>query len=61
MKYCPILKAGTMIKSYEKSFSIGPSMDSTRHNDIKSDSAECIREQCEWYKNGCPAHKGENS
>lgn len=53
---CPILKSGTMIKSYERSFSVGPGMGGTRHNDLQHESAECMGKECEWFKQGCPAH-----
>ena len=53
---CPILKAGTMIKSYEKTFTVGPGMGGSRHNDLQHESAECIGEDCEWFEHGCPAH-----
>ena len=55
---CPILKSGTMIVSYEKTFSVGGGMGGSRHNTIQHESAECIGEQCEWFGHGCPAHPG---
>ncbi|KKM76241.1 hypothetical protein LCGC14_1382190 [marine sediment metagenome] len=45
---CPILKAGTMIKSYEKSLHF----EALTHYE----SAECMGDNCEWFEHGCPAH-----
>lgn len=55
--FCPILKAGTMITS------VGTrSQQYAFHGDcqftasISHEQPECMKEKCEWFEKGCPAH-----
>lgn len=47
---CPILKAGAMITRIQTETNR-----STIH-DVYRESAQCMREKCEWYGHGCPAY-----
>ena len=44
MPACPILAAGSLVGSVE-----GEEL-------WEVYQVECIREACEWFENGCPAH-----
>ena len=55
-KLCPILKAGIMVTGYEHTFSVGPGMGGSQHNQLTHESAQCMGEECEWFECGCPAH-----
>ena len=47
-KMCPILTAAHMVRHSEEILDIGV------FNGIS-----CVREQCEWYGNGCPAYPSQ--
>ena len=62
-KVCPILQAGRML------FGLG-----TRNggHSVKGDvefsartnynmTSHCMTEECEWFENGCPAHRGQDN
>ena len=58
-KWCPILAGLEPMRRelYEPELNEAPALTSTKKGIQKR--IECAREQCEWYNNGCPAHKGE--
>jgi len=57
MKWCPILKAGTLLValSSTSNYPIAGEIKLPYVNAIMGD-AQCVGNKCEWYENGCPAH-----
>jgi hypothetical protein len=54
---CPILQAGVMVKRLESHAEVlGQVKFDAR---LVQDVAFCMKENCEWYKKGCPAHPEE--
>lgn len=57
-KLCPILQAGKMIARASSLSNQCPIRGEAKVSvSISYEmSSECMRENCEWYLNGCPAH-----
>ena len=57
MALCPILKAGTMLDRLVGEQFIGQ-QDMVRSVPLITyhSSAKCMKDECEWWENGCPAY-----
>ncbi len=44
-KVCPILRVGNMLVSIGK-------------QEVVTMGDQCIKDECEWFNNGCPAYPG---
>lgn len=49
MAHCPILAVANRFKKITN-------YKGTRFTFVVAHSAECTKQDCEWFENGCPAH-----
>jgi hypothetical protein len=56
MKECPILKAGAMLTWVSTRGGGSVQGDSQFSACISTKDCQCIKDKCEWYQHGCPAH-----
>ena len=60
-KVCPILQAGRMLKNLSTRRSYGVKGDADFNAEAGHETSSCLKEQCEWYENGCPAYPNSHS